>query len=116
MLAAVPVLVPVLVPGTVLAVGRVRGVGTWPGDRLEGRAAAVRRGRLDGVAGPDELRAVAGPDELRAVAGPDELRAVAGPDELRAVACPDGLPSGAADHAAEGRGGRPPAAPGWPPA
>jgi len=76
----------VLVPGTVLAVGPVRGVGAWPGGRVE---APVRRGRPDGVADPDGLRT---------------------------VACPDGLPSGAADHGAEAWGGRPPAAPGRPPA
>ena len=76
--------VPVLVSGTVLAVGPVRGVGAWPGGRVEGRAARVRRGRLDGVAGLDGLRT---------------------------VACPDGLPSGAADHGVEAWGARPPAAP-----
>src|SRR5271169_3061051 len=62
--AAALVLVRVLVPGTVLAVGPVRGVGTWPGGRVERRAAPVRRGRPDGVAGPDGLRTVACPDGL----------------------------------------------------
>ena len=88
-LVRVPAAVPVLVSGTVLAVGPVRGVGTWPGGRVERRAAPVRRGRPDGVAGLDGLRT---------------------------VACPDGLPSGPADHRGEAWGGRPPAVPCWPPA